>query len=80
MLRFLFSGSYTDVVCCFSFTKDFWVFYGINTDLFQSGCEFKAKTPFALPWSFVAKINVPAKKFELDFPPCRKEVEVFSVR
>ncbi|XP_063747653.1 vitellogenin 3, phosvitinless isoform X1 [Eleginops maclovinus] len=61
------------------FTKDFWVFYGINTELFQCGTEFKSKTPIAIPWNFSAKINVREKKFELDFPSCKKEVELLSV-
>nr|AFA26671.1 vitellogenin C [Dicentrarchus labrax] len=61
------------------FTKDLWVFYGINTDLFQCGSELKSKMPLAIPWKFSAKINVREKKFELDFLPCKKEFEVFSV-
>ncbi|KAE8294103.1 Vitellogenin [Larimichthys crocea] len=62
------------------FTKDLWVFYGINTELFQCGSEFKSKMPLALPWKISAKINVREKKFELDFAPWKKEFEVFSVR
>uniref|UniRef100_A0A8D0AVV6 Vitellogenin 3, phosvitinless n=1 Tax=Sander lucioperca TaxID=283035 RepID=A0A8D0AVV6_SANLU len=61
------------------YTKDFWVFYGINTELFQCGSEFKSKIPIAIPWNFAAKINVREMKFELDFPPCKKEFELFSV-
>nr|AVA30493.1 vitellogenin C [Scatophagus argus] len=61
------------------FTKDFWVFYGVNTELFQCGSEFKSKIPLAIPWKFAAKINVREKKFELDFPPCKKEFELFSL-
>lgn len=64
----------------FSYTKDFWVFYGINTELFQCGSELKAKNPIAIPWKFSAKINVREKKFELDFSPCKKEFDIFSVR
>lgn len=63
----------------FSFTKDLWIFYGINTDLFQCGAEMKMKWPAAIPWKFTAKINVPLKKFELDFPPLKKELELFSI-
>ncbi|AWP10878.1 Vitellogenin C [Scophthalmus maximus] len=62
------------------YTKDFWLFYGINTELFQCGSELKAKFPIAIPWKFSAKINVREKKFELDFPPCKKEIEIISVR
>ncbi|KAM4740042.1 vitellogenin 3, phosvitinless [Anableps anableps] len=61
-------------------TKDFWVFYGINTKLFQSGSELKIKNPYAFPWKLSAKINVPEKKFELDFPPSKEEIQLFSVR
>ncbi|XP_022601316.1 vitellogenin-like [Seriola dumerili] len=61
------------------YTKDFWVFYGINTELFQCGSELKAKNPIAIPWKFSAKINVREKKFELDFHPCKKEFEILSV-
>ncbi|XP_034737765.1 vitellogenin 3, phosvitinless [Etheostoma cragini] len=63
----------------FGYTKDFWVFYGINTEYFQCGSEFESKTPISIPWNFSAKINVGEKKFELDFPPCKKEFELFSV-
>uniref|UniRef100_A0A8C3A5Q8 Vitellogenin 3, phosvitinless n=1 Tax=Cyclopterus lumpus TaxID=8103 RepID=A0A8C3A5Q8_CYCLU len=54
------------------FTKDFWVYYGINTELFQCGSEFKAKTPLSIPWKFTVKINIAEKKFELDFPSFQK--------
>nr|ACI30219.1 vitellogenin C [Xenotoca eiseni] len=60
--------------------KDFWVFYGINTKLFQSGSELKLKIPSAVPWKLSAKINVPEKKFELDFPPSKVEIEILSIR
>ncbi|XP_068175413.1 vitellogenin 3, phosvitinless [Antennarius striatus] len=61
------------------YTKDFWVFYGINTELFQCGCELKSKIPVAIPWKFAAKLNVKAKKFELDVPSCKKEFDLLSV-
>ncbi|XP_015826097.3 vitellogenin 3, phosvitinless [Nothobranchius furzeri] len=61
-------------------TKDFWVFYGINTDLFQCGSEFKSKVSTAVPWKFTANINVAEKRFELDFPTCKGEIELFSMR
>ncbi|XP_054908990.1 vitellogenin 3, phosvitinless [Poeciliopsis prolifica] len=61
-------------------TKDFWVFYGVNTKIFQSGSELKLKRPLAVPWKFSAKLNVPEKKFELDFPPTTKEIEFLSTR
>ncbi|XP_041647323.1 vitellogenin 3, phosvitinless [Cheilinus undulatus] len=60
-------------------TKDFWVFYGINTELFQCGTELKSKIPLAIPWNFSAKINMREKKFELDFPAIKKESTIFSV-
>ncbi|XP_065812413.1 vitellogenin 3, phosvitinless [Labrus bergylta] len=61
------------------FTKDFWVFYGINTELFQCAIEFKSKHPVAIPWNFSAKINVREKKFELDIPACKKEFSLISI-
>uniref|UniRef100_A0A3Q3FKW0 Vitellogenin 3, phosvitinless n=1 Tax=Kryptolebias marmoratus TaxID=37003 RepID=A0A3Q3FKW0_KRYMA len=61
-------------------SKDYWVFYGINTDLFQCGFESKNKVPTAVPWKFTAKINVAEKKFELDFPLCKEEIELTSLR
>uniref|UniRef100_A0AAQ4P1C5 Vitellogenin 3, phosvitinless n=1 Tax=Gasterosteus aculeatus aculeatus TaxID=481459 RepID=A0AAQ4P1C5_GASAC len=61
------------------YTKDFWLYYGINTELFQCGSEFKAKTPIAIPWKFSAKINIAKKKFELNFPPCKKEFNLLSL-
>ncbi len=63
-----------------SYTKDFWVFYGINTELFQCGSEFKSKMPIGFPWKFDAKINIREKKFELDFPSLKKEFDIISVR
>uniref|UniRef100_A0AAQ6AMA4 Vitellogenin domain-containing protein n=1 Tax=Amphiprion ocellaris TaxID=80972 RepID=A0AAQ6AMA4_AMPOC len=62
------------------FTKDFWMFYGINTEFFQSGSEFITKIPVSAPWKFTAKINAAQKKYEFDFPLCNKEIEFFSVR
>ncbi|XP_038571649.1 vitellogenin 3, phosvitinless [Micropterus salmoides] len=62
------------------YTKDFWVFYGINTELFQCGTEFKSKMPVAIPWKFAANINFKENKFELDFLPCKEEFELFSLR
>ncbi|CAJ1060716.1 vitellogenin 3%2C phosvitinless [Xyrichtys novacula] len=61
-------------------TKDFWVYYGINTELFQCGTEFKSKIPLAIPWKFAAKINMREKKFELDFPVSKKEFALISVK
>lgn len=61
-------------------TKDFWLFYGINTELFQCGSELKSKVPLSLPWRFTAKVNVKQKKFEIDFPVLKEEIEVASLR
>nr|XP_057930076.1 vitellogenin 3, phosvitinless [Doryrhamphus excisus] len=60
-------------------TKDFWVFYGINTELFQSGAEMKSKIPTAIPWKLSGKVNVREKKFVLDVPLSKKEVQLISV-
>lgn len=70
-------------VCLFVWnrvTKDFWLFYGINTELFQCGSELKSKVPVSLPWRFTAKVNVKQKKFEIDFPVLKEEIEVASLR
>lgn len=64
----------------FSVTKNYWVFYGVNTELFQSGSEFRNKVPIGLPWKFTIKFNIPERKFELEFPPCTKEIPLISLR
>ncbi|XP_034035052.1 vitellogenin 3, phosvitinless [Thalassophryne amazonica] len=60
------------------YTKDFWLYYGINTEVFQCGSELKAKMPVSIPWKLTAKVNVKENKFELDFPPCKNELELVS--
>uniref|UniRef100_A0A3B4AAV3 Vitellogenin domain-containing protein n=1 Tax=Periophthalmus magnuspinnatus TaxID=409849 RepID=A0A3B4AAV3_9GOBI len=60
------------------YTKNFWLFYGINTDLFQSAVEIKTINPVAIPWNFAAKINIHEWKFEVEIPRSNKELEVFS--
>uniref|UniRef100_A0A669EKE6 Vitellogenin 3, phosvitinless n=1 Tax=Oreochromis niloticus TaxID=8128 RepID=A0A669EKE6_ORENI len=61
------------------FTKDFWIFHGINTELFQCGSELKSKAPVELPFKLSAKLNVGKKLLELDIPACKKEFELISV-
>lgn len=63
----------------FSVTKDFYVFYGINTELLQSGCEARNKVSIGVPWKFTTKINVAEKRFELDLP-YMKEIQLISMR
>ncbi|XP_011613259.2 vitellogenin 3, phosvitinless [Takifugu rubripes] len=60
-------------------TKDFWLFYGISTELFQCGSELKSKIPVSIPWRFTAKVNIKKKKFEIDFPLFKEEFEVASI-
>ncbi|KAG7282894.1 hypothetical protein CRUP_020732 [Coryphaenoides rupestris] len=62
------------------YTKDFWLFHGISTELFQCGTELKSKSSITLPWKFSAKVNIRERKFELDFPPCKEPVELISVK
>uniref|UniRef100_A0A8C6TKD5 Vitellogenin 3, phosvitinless n=1 Tax=Neogobius melanostomus TaxID=47308 RepID=A0A8C6TKD5_9GOBI len=62
------------------YNKNLWLFYGINTDLFQSAVEVKTTSPLSIPVHVVAKINVPARKFELEIPRSNKEIELFSFR
>ncbi|XP_061636482.1 vitellogenin 3, phosvitinless [Phyllopteryx taeniolatus] len=60
-------------------TKDIWLSYGINTELFQSGVEFKSKIPYSIPWKLSGKVNIREKKFELDIPLSKKEVDLITV-
>uniref|UniRef100_A0A3Q2Y8B3 Vitellogenin 3, phosvitinless n=1 Tax=Hippocampus comes TaxID=109280 RepID=A0A3Q2Y8B3_HIPCM len=60
-------------------TKDIWMSYGINTELFHSGVEFKSKIPYSIPWKLSAKLNIKERKFELDIPSSKKEVELITV-
>ncbi|XP_041695037.2 vitellogenin 3, phosvitinless [Coregonus clupeaformis] len=62
------------------FSKDQFVFHGINTDIFQCGAELKSKTVVAMPWEFSMKMNIKQNTFELDLPPCKKETKLFSVK
>nr|XP_046155261.1 vitellogenin 3, phosvitinless [Oncorhynchus gorbuscha] len=62
------------------FSKDQFVYHGINTDIFQCGAELKSKTVVAIPWEFSLKMNVKQKTFEIDLPACKKETKLFSVK
>uniref|UniRef100_A0A8C7N8Q5 Vitellogenin 3, phosvitinless n=1 Tax=Oncorhynchus kisutch TaxID=8019 RepID=A0A8C7N8Q5_ONCKI len=62
------------------FSKDQFVFHGINTDIFQCGAELKSKTVLAIPWEFSMKMNVKQKTFEIDLPACKEETKLFSVK
>ncbi|KAG7259865.1 hypothetical protein CRUP_005066 [Coryphaenoides rupestris] len=55
------------------YTKDFWLFHGISTELFQCGTELKSKSSITLPWKFSAKVNIRERKFELDFPLAKSQ-------
>ncbi|KAI7795403.1 vitellogenin C [Triplophysa rosa] len=59
-------------------TKDHFVFYGINTDLFQCGVEMKSKAVFGLPWAFDLKINVKERKYEMNLTPSKTATEMIS--
>uniref|UniRef100_A0A8C7NFI3 Vitellogenin 3, phosvitinless n=1 Tax=Oncorhynchus mykiss TaxID=8022 RepID=A0A8C7NFI3_ONCMY len=61
------------------FSKDQFVFHGINTDIFQCGAELKSKTVVAIPWEFSMKMNVKQKTFEIDLPACKEETKLFSL-
>nr|AGO64303.1 vitellogenin C [Pomatoschistus minutus] len=60
------------------YTKNLWLFYGINTDLFQSAVEIRSTNPVALPWNFVAKVNYRERKMELEISHSDREFELFS--
>ncbi|XP_077390473.1 vitellogenin 3, phosvitinless isoform X2 [Festucalex cinctus] len=60
-------------------TKDIWMSYGISTELFHSGVEFKSKIQYSIPWKLSAKVNIRERNFELDMPLSKKEVELITV-
>ncbi|XP_061831451.1 vitellogenin 3, phosvitinless [Nerophis lumbriciformis] len=60
-------------------TKDLWLFYGVNTEFFQSGAQLKSKIPSAVPWKLSAKVNVRERRVALDIPLSKKEIELVSV-
>ncbi|CAL9696109.1 unnamed protein product [Knipowitschia caucasica] len=60
------------------YTKNLWLFYGVNTDLFQSAIEIRSSNPVALPWNFVAKVNYRERKMELEISHSDKEFDLFS--
>lgn len=59
---------------------DYFVFHGINTDLFQSGVQLNGKTSMSLPWKANLKKDAKDKTYELTFPPCKKPTELFKVK
>ncbi|XP_061680894.1 vitellogenin 3, phosvitinless [Syngnathoides biaculeatus] len=61
-------------------TKDIWLSYGIYTELFQTGVEFKSKIPYSIPWKLSGKVNIREKKFQLDIPLSKEEVKLITVR
>nr|BAM22590.1 phosvitinless vitellogenin [Salvelinus leucomaenis] len=62
------------------FSKDQFVFHGINTDMFQCGVELKSKTVVAMPWEISMKVNIKQNTFEIDLPTCKEETKLFSVK
>uniref|UniRef100_A0AAR2IJ16 Vitellogenin domain-containing protein n=1 Tax=Pygocentrus nattereri TaxID=42514 RepID=A0AAR2IJ16_PYGNA len=63
----------------FGVAKDFFVFHGINTELFQSGAQLNSKTVMALPWKTDLKLNAKENNYELNFTPCKNTMELLSV-
>ncbi|XP_027016008.1 vitellogenin 3, phosvitinless isoform X1 [Tachysurus fulvidraco] len=59
---------------------DYFVFHGINTDLFQSGVQLTGKTTMSLPWRASFKKNFKEKNYEVTFPPCKKTTEFFKLK
>ncbi|XP_053094184.1 vitellogenin 3, phosvitinless [Pangasianodon hypophthalmus] len=59
---------------------DYFVFHGINTDLFQSGVQLNGKTTMSLPWKAGWKKNIKEKNYEITFPPCKKPTEFFKIK
>ncbi|XP_036441837.1 vitellogenin 3, phosvitinless [Colossoma macropomum] len=63
----------------FGVAKDFFVFHGINTELFQCGAQLNSKMVVALPWKTDLKKNAKEKNYELNLTPCKKATELLSV-
>lgn len=59
---------------------DYFVFHGINTNLFQSGVQLTGKTTMSLPWRASFKKNFKEKNYEVTFPPCKKNTEFFKLK
>lgn len=74
------SQSYKDFISRFRVAMDYFVFHGINTDLFQSGVQLNGKTTVSLPWKAGLKKNVKEKNYEVTFPPCKNHTEFFTIK
>ncbi|XP_046713777.1 vitellogenin 3, phosvitinless [Silurus meridionalis] len=59
---------------------DYFLFHGINTDLFQAGVQLNGKTTASLPWKAGLKKNVKERNYEITFPPCNKTTEFFQLK
>lgn len=59
---------------------DYFIYYGINTELFQSGVQLSGMTTFSLPWKVGLKKNVKEKTYEVTFPPCKNTTTFFKTK
>lgn len=60
--------------------KDIWLYFGINTELFQVGNELRSKAVLSLPWNIDASLNFKDRKFEIDIPSLKEDFEVVCIR
>lgn len=60
--------------------KDIWLYFGINTELFQVGNELRSKVVLSLPWNIDASLNFKEKKFEINLPSLKDDFEVVCIR
>lgn len=80
MLPTVFPNQDSCVLFFYSLIKDIWLYFGINTDLFQVGNELRSKVVLSLPWNIDAPLNFKDSKFEIEFPSLKEDFEVVCIR
>lgn len=68
------------ILLYFSMVKQFWTFFGINTNLFQCAAELKTKTSILLPWDFRLRLDIDERKYSLEFPVPIIPYDIFKLR
>lgn len=80
MLPTVFPNQGSCVLFFYRLSKDIWLYYGINTELFQVGSELRSKVVLSLPWNIAAGLNFRDMKFEIDLPSLKDDFEVVCIR
>lgn len=80
MLPTVFPNQDSCVLFFYRLIKDIWLYFGINTELFQVGSELRSKAVLSLPWNIDASLNFKDRKFEIDIPPLKEDFEVVCIR